>query len=225
MINYDGRKYACVNCIRGHRSSSCDHTDRVLLQVRRRGRRTGAGRRIAMVPKREMSASPMPLSQGTFSPRDYSIVELKSEERTGRDPTDLEDEVVLTEKYIFIPVGDGLYKREYRQKQEQQCQQEQQEQLNVGEESDPQVANGQGEEEALLPYIDPSLAPTSGPMVIAPMNFDPASLQHETNDLWPNDVELTYAPQCVIPGKCECGDGCMCANCWEHSLSRNSANL
>ncbi|CCK73067.1 Mac1p KNAG_0M02140 [Huiozyma naganishii CBS 8797] len=38
MIIYNGDKYACVSCIRGHRSSQCRHTARMLVKVRTRGR-------------------------------------------------------------------------------------------------------------------------------------------------------------------------------------------
>ncbi|ODQ77996.1 hypothetical protein BABINDRAFT_91184 [Babjeviella inositovora NRRL Y-12698] len=38
MILIEGEKYACVQCIRGHRSSTCKHTKRPLVQVRSRGR-------------------------------------------------------------------------------------------------------------------------------------------------------------------------------------------
>lgn len=38
MIIYDGEKYACVSCIRGHRSSTCRHANRMLVKVRNRGR-------------------------------------------------------------------------------------------------------------------------------------------------------------------------------------------
>lgn len=38
MILVDGEKYACVQCIRGHRSSTCKHSQRPLVQVRSRGR-------------------------------------------------------------------------------------------------------------------------------------------------------------------------------------------
>ncbi len=38
MILVDGEKYSCIQCIRGHRSSSCAHTTRPLLEVRQRGR-------------------------------------------------------------------------------------------------------------------------------------------------------------------------------------------
>lgn len=210
MINYDGQKYACVNCIRGHRSSSCDHTDRVLLQVRRRGRRAGKGHRIAMIPKRENTASPLQ-PQGKFSPRDYSMVEFKSEEDSRDTSTPVDDEIVFTDKYIFIPVGDGLYRREYREQHESQRINDLQSKSLV---------------ETPCSSIDPALASSSAPMVIAPMNFDPSSLQIENQDLWPENFELTYAPQCVIPGKCECGDGCQCPDCWEHSTSHgHSVNL
>ncbi|KAM3163569.1 Copper-fist domain-containing protein [Lachancea thermotolerans] len=38
MIIYDGEKYSCVSCIRGHRSSTCKHSNRMLVKVRTRGR-------------------------------------------------------------------------------------------------------------------------------------------------------------------------------------------
>lgn len=38
MILIDGVKYACMECVRGHRSSSCKHHQRPLLQVRSKGR-------------------------------------------------------------------------------------------------------------------------------------------------------------------------------------------
>ncbi|KAI5960736.1 uncharacterized protein KGF55_004306 [Candida pseudojiufengensis] len=41
MILINDIKYACMECIRGHRSSSCKHHDRPLLQVRSKGRPGG----------------------------------------------------------------------------------------------------------------------------------------------------------------------------------------
>ncbi|KAI8095338.1 copper fist DNA binding domain-containing protein [Thamnidium elegans] len=38
MIVIDNIKYACQKCIKGHRSSRCDHTERHLLIVRKKGR-------------------------------------------------------------------------------------------------------------------------------------------------------------------------------------------
>ncbi|KAI9013811.1 copper fist DNA binding domain-containing protein [Phycomyces nitens] len=38
MILIDNIKHACASCIKGHRSSSCQHKDRHLLPIRRKGR-------------------------------------------------------------------------------------------------------------------------------------------------------------------------------------------
>lgn len=38
MIIFQKEKYACIKCIRGHRSSTCVHTARMLVKVRTRGR-------------------------------------------------------------------------------------------------------------------------------------------------------------------------------------------
>lgn len=38
MVYVNGAKYACQNCITGHRSTACNHTERLLLEVRRKGR-------------------------------------------------------------------------------------------------------------------------------------------------------------------------------------------
>ncbi|SCW04518.1 LAFE_0H15302g1_1 [Lachancea fermentati] len=38
MIIFDDEKYSCVSCIRGHRSSTCKHSERMLVKVRTRGR-------------------------------------------------------------------------------------------------------------------------------------------------------------------------------------------
>lgn len=51
MVVYKNQKYACLNCLRGHRASSCDHKYRILLQVGKRGRRpqAEANSRLALV--------------------------------------------------------------------------------------------------------------------------------------------------------------------------------
>ncbi|CAJ0648485.1 17516_t:CDS:2 [Entrophospora sp. SA101] len=38
MVFIDGVKYACATCIKGHRSTSCQHRDRPLLEIKRKGR-------------------------------------------------------------------------------------------------------------------------------------------------------------------------------------------
>ncbi|KAG7820492.1 hypothetical protein KL928_001929 [Ogataea angusta] len=50
MILVDGDKYACEQCIRGHRSSQCQHIKRHLVLVRSRGRpATDSSKRIAIM--------------------------------------------------------------------------------------------------------------------------------------------------------------------------------
>lgn len=38
MVLISGNKYACETCIKGHRSSTCKHTDRPLFEIKRKGR-------------------------------------------------------------------------------------------------------------------------------------------------------------------------------------------
>ncbi|KAF8604777.1 copper-fist-domain-containing protein [Ceratobasidium sp. AG-I] len=38
MIFVNDKKYACETCIKGHRSSSCQHTERALFEIKKKGR-------------------------------------------------------------------------------------------------------------------------------------------------------------------------------------------
>ncbi|KAJ7451132.1 hypothetical protein FB451DRAFT_711523 [Mycena latifolia] len=38
MVFVDNKKFACESCIKGHRSSSCHHTDRPLFEIKKKGR-------------------------------------------------------------------------------------------------------------------------------------------------------------------------------------------
>ncbi|KAG8765771.1 hypothetical protein FRC15_006763 [Serendipita sp. 397] len=38
MVLINGRKFACQSCIKGHRSSNCNHPDRPLFEIRKKGR-------------------------------------------------------------------------------------------------------------------------------------------------------------------------------------------
>ncbi|KAA1099900.1 hypothetical protein PGT21_024198 [Puccinia graminis f. sp. tritici] len=38
MVIIDGKKFACGVCIKGHRSTSCSHTDRTLVEIGKKGR-------------------------------------------------------------------------------------------------------------------------------------------------------------------------------------------
>lgn len=58
MIIYDGEKYACVSCIRGHRSSTCRHTSRMLVKVRSRGRHASLDIRKVIIVDSESQVTP-----------------------------------------------------------------------------------------------------------------------------------------------------------------------
>ncbi|TFK71139.1 copper-fist-domain-containing protein [Pluteus cervinus] len=38
MVLISNKKYACETCIKGHRSSTCKHTDRPLFEIKKKGR-------------------------------------------------------------------------------------------------------------------------------------------------------------------------------------------
>lgn len=38
MVWVNGSKFACGTCIKGHRSSTCTHTDRELIEIKKKGR-------------------------------------------------------------------------------------------------------------------------------------------------------------------------------------------
>lgn len=76
-------------------------------------------------------------------------------------------------------------------------------------------------------------ASISAPLVIAPMQYVEYGQQNamnllnkigvsaeEANQFWADDLgnlDLLYASQCAIPGQCKCGEGCKCADCYEHN--------
>ncbi|QLL34261.1 hypothetical protein HG536_0G01200 [Torulaspora globosa] len=64
MIIYDGEKYACVSCIRGHRSSTCRHTSRMLVKVRSRGRHASLDIRKVIIVDTESQVTPDDNQQG-----------------------------------------------------------------------------------------------------------------------------------------------------------------
>ncbi|KAF7986206.1 hypothetical protein HWV62_38634 [Athelia sp. TMB] len=38
MVYINDKKFACASCVKGHRSSSCKHTDRPLFEIKKKGR-------------------------------------------------------------------------------------------------------------------------------------------------------------------------------------------
>ncbi|CAR30943.1 ZYRO0E06336p [Zygosaccharomyces rouxii] len=58
MIIFDSEKYACASCIRGHRSSTCRHTDRMLVKVRSRGRHASMDIRKVIIVETDSQVTP-----------------------------------------------------------------------------------------------------------------------------------------------------------------------
>ncbi|KAF6013943.1 hypothetical protein HII13_001192 [Brettanomyces bruxellensis] len=72
MILVDGEKYACEQCIRGHRSSTCKHIKRRLVLVRSRGRPiTDSSQRIAITAE-EVSKTNITICDGKSERRKKS---------------------------------------------------------------------------------------------------------------------------------------------------------
>lgn len=356
MVVFGNRKYACLSCIRGHRSSSCEHRDRILLQIRKPGRKPQAEPqgRFALVWK-EGSTDPLKYNGKTPNGRPYSkspvasqsdyklirVPDIQNESAevepslpsSSANSEEDSDEVVLTSKYIFVHVGDNLFRRELRPEFASADNQKQVEFKGVGSSNNPYIdsrinhCNQQiktephtiSRETSYLPPYEKELDPdhdtkvcnmnvqptqmhsgsyqkchdhiagtsnsskhdvkspntfigdqnngffrsslpeqtpnesdprgshmgadeyllTGGekvaPLVIGPMQYQYDYMNRQENifnelgmtaeeatDLWPdNPSNFSFASQCVLPGQCQCGDGCACPDCYEHKLSHH----
>ncbi|RKO82742.1 hypothetical protein BDK51DRAFT_34305 [Blyttiomyces helicus] len=66
MINFDQTKFACDRCQRGHRNASCEHLDRVMVEVRAVGRPAADSNRFGILGKvRESRRVEVHVSSGT----------------------------------------------------------------------------------------------------------------------------------------------------------------
>jgi hypothetical protein len=136
--------------------------------------------------------------------------------------------------YVYVPVGNGLYRKEPKQKSPPQ------QYPSLTSDSSSASTSSLG-----LPakHEYENGGRDMAPLIIAPMTFDGASfadlglpfdqypenassqsnpeeddelreLQNLLNSQGPYDVY--YAASCVIPGQCECGDSCTCEGCPTH---------
>lgn len=80
MILVDGEKYACQQCIRGHRSSTCKHIQRPLVLVRSRGRPlTDSFQRIAIFAeeiKKDEEKKSVILNENDLNDRNLMIAKM-----------------------------------------------------------------------------------------------------------------------------------------------------
>lgn len=313
MIVFEGEKYACLPCIRGHRSSTCNHCERPLLQVRKRGRPlVSQTKRIAIVPKVEdlnqhnvsksspihsssnstSSSTPLngsPQANGSANCHAAETPIIKIEQGSHcKKVVETKDGVVeviddqkgsccssglcecdgcmkkkkvrlklkkqqqhrmrlqLEVEEVFVPVGNGLYRKERRNK-------------HTGEviPDPPMVIAPMNLESLELPAFDldddyvPTIAnqtvlPTStsssiqthspsAPASAPTIHFNSAPVTNLSNttangqqdfdfDLdflmnmgEKNFLDVSYTPNCVLPGQCQCGDDCKCPGCSTHS--------
>ncbi|PSK34692.1 hypothetical protein C7M61_004884 [Candidozyma pseudohaemuli] len=82
MILINEVKYACMECIRGHRSSMCRHHQRPLLQVRLKGRpNVGYGNKNHRIAVFAEEIASLPEPEDGDSCRDFPVVILKASDK------------------------------------------------------------------------------------------------------------------------------------------------
>ena len=277
MIFYQGQKYACLRCIRGHRSTSCDHRDRPLLRVRKRGRPNGdKSVRLAILAQdpcvciQEGRECKCPGHNNCVVVRTISSDGIKAEDAPPAEPRQTsnpdEEECFLVGKYVFVSVGNGLYRKElapsYLANEQSStsccspygpeatppapsscCSSTFQSNFatsvghnstNITRQSANDTTGYEFKDDGSSRDTTPgSSDPTyhHAPSVLAPMGFsghtidDLGLTQQEAQDIWVNPSELDFATMCVVPGQCECGEGCACDNCATHSKKGHQTHL
>lgn len=221
MIIYQGKKYACINCIRGHRSSSCDHRDRVLIQVRKRGRPLPkTDRRHTLIPAEKQP------DYDNEAHRRLIIVNSAS----GRASDDDDGGPIYTEKWIFEPAGCGLYRK--RPNDAGQTSDSGNPDEVTEQTKSPATSVIDGDVQTIDPQFDVCEFDLSGDFkpllskdaqLIAPMDYNGLPLSNfgvtseEAEQFWPNSNDLTSIPSCVLPDQCHCGPDCACEGCYTHS--------
>uniref|UniRef100_A0A060T0A8 ARAD1C15048p n=1 Tax=Blastobotrys adeninivorans TaxID=409370 RepID=A0A060T0A8_BLAAD len=115
MIIYEGEKYACMNCIRGHRSSSCDHRDRPLFLVRKRGRPTSASKtdtkRVAIIARDNTKPCCRVDKKGRKDVITLDAARKELVDTTDDKITNPRLRVKRKGEATYVPVGNGLYRR------------------------------------------------------------------------------------------------------------------
>lgn len=219
MILYENEKYSCVKCIRGHRSTSCKHIDRVLIKVNKRGRRN---------LERQSSAN---FSSNSFANKDDIIVVedlnnvniSKKEEAVSISSTD--------QSYVKLENDHSDLEQHVNT-----CCNPQKNMLSLEEHED----NCKGNKEPLL-LLQPSIVIDDQKGTISPESISKpcCSTNHNTNN--PTDQEnaqeenFSYKKQkpmtnidifknnnVFLETKCSCSDNnCQCENCIIHRLDED----
>ncbi|CDO74799.1 hypothetical protein BN946_scf185001.g47 [Trametes cinnabarina] len=96
MVYVNEKKFACESCIKGHRSSNCQHTDRPLFEIKKKGRPVSQCQKCrelrktkrmhsrctcAPAPASEVGPSSQALASSAVSSVDSSVAKLKTARR------------------------------------------------------------------------------------------------------------------------------------------------
>lgn len=246
MILIDEQKYACLECIRGHRSSSCRHYGRPLLQVRTKGRPNThtsgqKNHRIAVFAEKIESDPDLPHANGSKCNKSNPVIILKASAKhiidfnSGKILRPLGDSNEST-----LPKTTGPYISEDSFVNSVTCETggivKPKKGCNCcpnrgGKVNKSQIVSSylkrRREQQPALQFIDYS---DEIPKQSQERKQSPSSSTAEkTSTTSSNDLSLSgdqtqyfdvlKVPSCTIPGSCCCGDDCGCAGCMVHGNS------
>lgn len=239
MILIDDQKYACLECIRGHRSSSCRHHRRPLLQVRTKGRpnitRNGhKNHRIAVFAEEIESEEDLKGTGGAkCSNKNEPVVILKASPKHIIDFTSGKILHTFDDKSSCnMPASAGPYISEDSFVNSTTCVSGGIVKSKKGCNCCPNLSRKVDKTKIVSSYLKRHH--------IQPSNFKFVDYSSEINRHYSGDdasksssedvsttseassesqnklFDVLKVPSCTIPGSCSCRDDCTCAGCMVH---------
>ena len=246
MILIGEQKYSCLECIRGHRSSSCRHYGRPLLQVRTKGRpnthTTGhKNHRIAVFAEEIESDPDLPHANGSKCSKANPVIILKASAKHIIDFTSGKIIRPLGESNCSaLPKTTGPYISEdsfinsvtcetggiVKPKKGCNCCPNRGGKVNKSRIVSSYLKRRR-EQQPALQFIDYSDEIPKQSQERKPSLSSSAVVKTPTSsseDLSLSGDQSQYfdvwkVPSCTIPGSCCCGDDCGCAGCMVHGNS------
>lgn len=227
MILIDDIKYACMECVRGHRSSSCKHHERPLLQVRSKGRpgvyaNGNPNHRVAIFAE-EIAKSNLSSTTSTKKCKSEPIIVLKASSKQ------------------VIDCSSGVIIGPYDETKTQPSTVERNTPLppiissesfiNVSACCTPKISKGKScgccnnkrkavnKSKILQNYIKSRLnhkINDKETLVFVNKSKTTSKLQKEDHQIY----GVVPVPSCSIPGTCCCDDACSCPGCMVHGNSK-----
>lgn len=246
MILIDEQKYSCLECIRGHRSSSCRHYGRPLLQVRTKGRpntRTSGPKnhRIAVFAEKIESDPSLPHENGSKCTKTNPVIILKASAKhiidftSGKILRPLEDSSEST-----LPKTTGPYVSEdsfvnsvtcetggiVKPKKSCNCCPNRGGKVDRSQIVNSYLKRRRGQQPALkfIDYSDEIPKQCQERKESHSSGTAEKTSKTSSDDLSLSGDQTQYfdvlkVPSCTIPGSCCCGDDCGCAGCMVHGNS------